>query len=259
MSLNQIPPDLLVQPRVVTDIADCFFYHTMELPEIGTVHAHWDLRGRFEEYIGGVDVAGKTVLDVGTATGFLSFEAEKRGASQVVSFDMSDVRQHTMLPFKDNLHSTNYEQWLREYGAWMDRWKNGYWMCHRVLCSTASAVYGSVYEMPRSLGQFDVVIIGSLLEHLSDPISAMASILHLAKDVVVIVTSLTPEDEPIAYFAGRQAHPERDYTWWVYSIGVYREVLGMLGFTIKSVTTGSYFYDHGQRFEERSTIVAVRI
>src|SRR3712207_7784623 len=73
----------------------------MELPRFGVVHGQWDLRGKFEEYVGGVRVEGRSVLDVGTATGFLSFEAERIGASRVVSHDMSDVRQQTLLPFKD--------------------------------------------------------------------------------------------------------------------------------------------------------------
>ena len=258
MAPIEVPSHLLAKPRIVTDLGDCFFYHTIDLPELGTIHAHWDLRGRFDDYIGGVDVAGKTVLDIGTATGFLSYEAEKRGASQVVSFDMSDVRQQTMLPFKDKLYSTDHEQWVKSYGAEIDQWKNAYWMSHRLLGSRASVVYGSVYDMPNELGQFDIVIIGSVLEHLSDPISAMASIARLAKDALVIVTPLRMEEEPVAYFAGRAAHPENDFTWWVYSIGTYREVLGMLGFSIRQVTTDSYFYDYGKRDEERSTIVAVR-
>src|SRR3954466_14423864 len=94
---------LFATPRVIEDLDDCFFYHAMDLPGFGLVRAHWDLRGRFDEYIGGVDLAGKSVMDIGTATGFLSFEAEKRGASRVVSFDMSDPRQQTFLPFKDKL------------------------------------------------------------------------------------------------------------------------------------------------------------
>jgi 2-polyprenyl-3-methyl-5-hydroxy-6-metoxy-1,4-benzoquinol methylase len=71
-------------------LADCWFYHTMDLPDVGTVTGSWDLRGRFDEYVGHVPLAGKTFLDVGTASGFLSFEAEKRGAD-VVSFDAASA------------------------------------------------------------------------------------------------------------------------------------------------------------------------
>ena len=92
---------LLAKPRHIDSLDDCYFYHTMDLPEFGVVRGHWDLRGRFEDYLSGVPVAGKSVLDVGAATGFLSFEAERRGA-RVLSVDMSDVHQQKFLPFKTN-------------------------------------------------------------------------------------------------------------------------------------------------------------
>lgn len=61
----------------------------MDLPGLGTVShpGSWDLRGRFDEYVGHTRLSGKTLIDVGTASGFLTFEAEKRGAI-VTSFDV---------------------------------------------------------------------------------------------------------------------------------------------------------------------------
>ncbi len=56
---------LLARPRVVERLEDCYFYHTMELPGLGVRRGHWDLRGKFYDYVGGVDVAGRSVLDVG--------------------------------------------------------------------------------------------------------------------------------------------------------------------------------------------------
>src|SRR5216684_7251056 len=56
-----------------------------------------DLRGRFDEYIGGIDLRGQTVLDVGTASGFLSFEAERRGAT-VFSFDADGPERIQVVP-----------------------------------------------------------------------------------------------------------------------------------------------------------------
>jgi hypothetical protein len=35
------------------------WYHSMDLPGIGPVEGAWDLRGRFDDYIGHVDLAGK--------------------------------------------------------------------------------------------------------------------------------------------------------------------------------------------------------
>jgi 2-polyprenyl-3-methyl-5-hydroxy-6-metoxy-1,4-benzoquinol methylase len=62
----------------------------MDLPGFGSVIGQWDLRGRFDNYTGRVPLAGRTVVDVGTASGFLSFDAEKRGAL-VTGFDADDV------------------------------------------------------------------------------------------------------------------------------------------------------------------------
>ena len=246
------------RPRHVESPEGCFFYHTVELPGLGVVHGQWDLRGKFDEYIGGVLVEGKSVLDVGTATGFLSFEAERRGASRVVSFDMSDVRQQTLLPFKDKLYYQNCERWAELYGAEMERWKDSYWLCHRLLGSHAEVVYGSVYEVPPALGRFDVVVVGSVLEHLSDQVSALASIARVTGETMVVVTPLLETEERVARFEPLASNPDYDYTWWTYSLGVYREVFKMLGFRVERVTSGEYFYDYAGRWEQRFTLVAVR-
>ena len=70
--------ELYASPRNVQNLSDCFFYHTMELPGIGVVEGQWDLRGRLDDYLGGVPLVGRRVLDVGSASGFLSFEMEKK-------------------------------------------------------------------------------------------------------------------------------------------------------------------------------------
>jgi SAM-dependent methyltransferase len=249
---------LFAEPRFVDALEDCFFYHTMDLPELGVVHGHWDLRGRFDDYVGGVDVRGKSVLDIGTATGFLSFEAERGGAAHVVSFDQRDGADQKFLPFKDKLYSRDHARWAEQYRGEIERWKNAYWLSHRLLGSKAQVFYGDIYDLPPELGEFDVAIIGSVLEHLSDPITALASVARLTKERMVIVTPLLETDEPIARFEGKASNPDADFTWWTYSPGVYREALGMLGFEIERIKKAAYYYMYGDRNEERSTIVAIK-
>ena len=249
---------LLAAPRVIDRLEDCFFYHAMELPGFGLIPAHWDLRGRFDDYMGGVSVAGKSVLDVGTASGFLSFEAEERGATRVLSFDQSDGARQTFLPFKDKPYSRDHKAWAEQYRAEIERWKNAYWLAHRLLQSKAEVFYGDIYDLPMELGQFDIALVGSVLEHLSDPVTALASIARLTRETMVVVTPLLETEEPLARFEGRADKPEADFTWWVYSLGIYREVFGMLGFGIAQVTRADYYYMYGGRFETRSTIVARR-
>src|SRR3954471_8250442 len=100
-------------PRDIRRVEDCHFYHTLDLPGIGVVEGMWDLRGRFDDYIGGVNLRDKTVLDVGTGNGFLTFEAEKRGAREVISFDIGDAKFQHLLPFKDCPYYTHHAEWRK--------------------------------------------------------------------------------------------------------------------------------------------------
>ncbi|HYX29326.1 MAG TPA: class I SAM-dependent methyltransferase [Pyrinomonadaceae bacterium] len=249
---------LFAPTRFVERLEDCFFYHTMDLPGLGTVRGQWDLRGRFRDYIGGVSVAGKSVLDIGTATGFLSFESEKHGAARVVSFDLSNARQQMFIPFKDKSYYCDYETFVAKHAAEIERWKNAYWLCHRLLTSQAKVFYGDIFRLPPELGQFDVAITGAVLEHLNDQITALASIARLTKETLVIVTPVLATDERIARLEPTADNPDYDFTWWRYSVGAYREILKILGFGIARITEAQYRYEHGDRLENRSTIVAVR-
>jgi hypothetical protein len=69
---------IFAAPEKVEDVADCYFYHTMELPGYGVINGDWDLRHGVDDYLGNVTFAGKRVLEIGPASGFLAFEMEKR-------------------------------------------------------------------------------------------------------------------------------------------------------------------------------------
>jgi SAM-dependent methyltransferase len=247
-----------VARRDVRHVDDCFFYHTLDLPGFGVVEGQWDLRGRFDDYIGGVSVRDKTVLDVGTGNGFLTFEAEKRGAREVVSFDIGDAKFQHLLPFKDCPYFTDHEKWRAQANESYERWKNGYWLAHRLYKSKARAFYGDIYELPSELGCFDVSIVGSVLEHLRDQISAMGSVARLTTSTMIIVTAMIETEEHTALFVGSADHPEKNYSWWAYSLGTYREVLKILGFRITAVTKNMYRCPFNRSDACRFTIVAER-
>ena len=52
----------------------------MDLPGLKKVGKGWDLRRTIDAYLGHFDFRGKRALDVGTASGFLTFEMERRGS-----------------------------------------------------------------------------------------------------------------------------------------------------------------------------------
>ena len=72
---DSIGDAIYASPRVVTRLEDCFFYHSIEIPGYGLVEGPWDLRASIGDYLGGVDLCGKRVLELGTASGFVCLKA----------------------------------------------------------------------------------------------------------------------------------------------------------------------------------------
>jgi len=238
---------------------DCYWYHVMNLPRFGPTPGEWDIRENFNAYVGNVPLAGRTVLDVGTASGFLSFSAESAGACEVVSFDIDTGDRQHLLPFKDSLYCRDHAAWAEERTAFFQAWKNAYWVAHRALRSRARALYGDIYRLPPELGTFDVVICCAVLEHLSDPIRAIASIARHAADHLVLGVWI-PDlgfQGPIAWFLGEADKPQNDSVFWAYSLPVYRHVLTMLGFEIESTLTADFKFR--EKPMTRTAIVAKRV
>ena len=250
--------ELYAKPLLVDGVSDCFFYHTTELPGLGVQIGEWDLRGDVDQYVGNVSFTGKRVLDVGCGTGFLSFSAERAGAREVVSFDMDDSRRQHLLPFHMKLPYTSPDEWHALHNKRLQQWRNAYWLSHRLNGSRAKVIYGDVYDFPVAAGQFDLVLVCSILEHLSDPIRALASISRVAASELVITGPLLETDERIAHLETDASQPDLDYKWWIYSRGAYANVLRMLGFEIVRISYGRYKFVVGDLLDQRATIVAKR-
>lgn len=169
------------RPRLVTDLADCAFYHSMDLPGHGTVEGLFDLRGGVDEYLGGVEVRGKRVLELGTADGFLCFEMERRGA-EVVAYDLSEAHRWDFVPAA----GSQAADLVREYQRNVRRLNDAFWLAHRLHRSRARVVYGSLYDVPESIGPVDITTFGCVLLHVRDPFLALARGAALARERVVV-------------------------------------------------------------------------
>lgn len=247
-------------PVHVNELSQCAFYHTMDLPGMGEIKGPWDLRKNVNSYLGNVDFEGKTCLDIGTASGYLSFEMEKRGGI-VTSFDADDASRYHFLPFKNSLYTTNYKLWSQQTNEWLEKLHNSYWMAHRLLESKAKVFYGDVYNIPVELGMFDIVIIGQIMIHLRDPILALASISKVCNDTLIIAEGIVDTDDTIARFSARAAAGGPEWLWWQYSRGMWKEILTILGFKVESVATDKYtcFHEYLTEKTDITTIVARRL
>ena len=248
-------------PIVVGDDADCYFYQTIELPELGIRHGEWDLRGGVDRYLGGLDVSERRVLELGTANGFLCFEMEQRGA-EVVAFDLGENDEWDLVPYGGQVPRA-----LRtERRALARRLHNAWWLAHRLTGSHARAVYGSVYEVPQAIGPVDVATFGSILLHLRDPFHALACTAPLVTDAIVVTEmlhvprrrSMAGVLQPLRRFAptiADRALPALVFlpdasnssptdTWWRLSPTLVTRFLDVLGFIDQRVSYHHQTYRH---------------
>jgi SAM-dependent methyltransferase len=241
------------------DLTGCFFYHTMDLPVLGVVRGAWHIRD-FPQYIGSVDLRGKTVLDVGTASGFLSFEAERAGARQVVSFEADSAERLYLLPFAENLYWTDWPAWVKYKQGLLDGLKKSYGVAHGLLGSKAQTCYGDIFHL-RTLfpGSFDVTIAGAVLEHLNDPVSALASMAMVTRErLIVAFTPIIESEEIMLRAANPMTDPASDFTWWTGSRGLYSRVLENMGFQIERIVPSVAFIERQGEPHPRTTLVARR-
>lgn len=206
----------------------CDFYHTMEWPNGDVTPGVWDLRGRERSYLGWVDVAGRSVLEFGPASGYLSFYMEQQGG-RVVTFDLPPGVPTDILPQVG--HDLDAHRRLNL--AYMERVRNSWWYAHERRQSKARAVYGDIYRLPRDLPRFDVATFGSILMHLSRPFFALQQAAELT-DKALIVTEPIPAipvepDRPITEFAPIETS-KTVVVWWQHTPAAIIRMLRVLGF-----------------------------
>lgn len=246
---------LYAEPREVTSLDVCHFYHTMEIPGYGVVPGPWDHRRAVDAYLGNVDLSGKRVLEVGTASGFFCFEMERRGAD-VVSYDLSDDYSWDVVPYARYDHAA-YDGSRREH---LRQINNAWWLAHRAHASNAKVVYGTVYEVPGEIGHVDVATFGNVLLHVRDPFRALESALRLTTETAIVTgepsfryslpqMAIDLFKPSLAFLPNPEKTQPRD-TWWHFRPAVIRRMLGVLGFEKTKVT-----YHLGHRYEGRPTLL----
>lgn len=204
------------------------WYHTIDVAPGVSTPGVFDLR----EVAGRLpwpDVRGKRCLDVGTYDGFLSFELERRGAAEVVATDISDHSEWDHEVRLGGQSTELLETIAGEKGS-------GFEIARELRGSAARKVEINVYDLsPERVGEYDVVVCGSLLLHLRDPLRALAAIRSVCRDRFMSV-------EQVDFFLTR-AHPRLPLVrvdgtsgagqWWVANAAGHLRMLEAAGFDVE--------------------------
>ncbi|SIQ39665.1 MULTISPECIES: class I SAM-dependent methyltransferase [Acidiphilium] len=216
---------------------DCEFYHSITLPDGRVMDGAWDLRGHEADYLGGIPLAGKTVLEYGPASGFLSRAIVEAGADLTV-FDLPIGHGPEIMPFGDITIGEAAISGAHSAG----RLRNSWWYVKRAFGFEARAVYADIFHQPDDLGTYDIAIFGAILVHLSNPFQALREAAAVTRDTMIItdLVSLPPIPQlPGLMQIGTSAPPIGHIHWWNYSTSAFEVMLSRLGFANQTVTLHS--------------------
>lgn len=253
-------------PIHVDSPESCFFYHSIDLPEFGLQVGHWDLRNTVDDYLGRVPVAGKTVADIGAASGFISFELERRGAT-VIAFDRDpdDTSDDVgLIPFGDyqQRFGMTLEQAMVHRQATMRALQNSFWLTHRLMRSHVRRFNGNVYAGLPENEMVDISFFGSILLHLRDPLLALTQFGRRTRQTIVITDTLEnlglASNYPVMFLRASAADSSNMGTWWSPTPALLKTFLAVLGFTKFEYTTHKARFVQSNADANMYTLVARR-
>ncbi len=202
------------------------WYHTIELADGVSTPGWFDL-GPVLGKLPWPDVEGRRCLDVGTYDGALAFELERRGAKEVVATDIAD---HEHWDWPAALRRRGPEvlaQMAGEKGS-------GFELAKRALGSRAERVELSVYDLsPERLGSFDIVVCGSLMLHLRDPIGALEAIASVCTGRFLSAETIDPGLSVRARRGAAAKLGDQELMhWWIPNRAGHRAMVERAGFTV---------------------------
>lgn len=224
------------------------WYHRIGLPD-GTITPGWAPINA-ERYAIPDDLTGKRVLDIGAWDGYWTFEALKRGASQVVAID--DFSDDCGSP--ERIKRTN--KWetfdlCREAFGFTDivvpdvpagaTWTSYSWKNKDGQICTRREM--SVYDIEQ-LGRFDIVFFFGTIYHLKNPFDAIEKISKVCDGALYIETASLDEYSPYRGGIGAgfdrnetvmEFYPGAEYgknpsNWWVPTLQCLGAMMAAAGF-----------------------------
>jgi hypothetical protein len=232
-----------------------FWYHTIDLGngDLGNgliTPGQYDYRATIRDFGFPQDLSGKSVLDIGSATGFFAFEFEKRGAD-VTSVELPSLYELDRFPGQDvetNIRKIQRMMFPRRSGPlgeyqpefspeelYFFLLEGPFRFCADRLKSRVKRVYSSIYNLTLSaLGRtegFDLVFVGDVLLHTLRPFDALAAIAPLVKGCLTIAQEMPEIDEFCGMiYRGGEDTEEDHVCWWIPTKLCFVQLLKKFGF-----------------------------
>lgn len=170
-------------------------------------------------------MAGMRCLDIGTMDGFWAFELERRGAGEVVASDVLDAMRLDHF-VADRLRGERYRR---------DSERN-FRLAAELRNSRTELRDLNVYDLdPAAVGEFDLVVMGYVLQMLRDPLRALEAVRRVCRGQLILLETVSrPLDllpSPLARLDARRDGSE----WFVFNRRGLRKALELAGWIVEEV------------------------
>ena len=170
----------------------------------------------------GVDLNGRTLLDIGCWDGAYSVEATHRGATVTAA----------------------------DHHVWHDSWgdRRCIDLVRRHLAPSMTIVDADLPELtPERLGRFDIVLFLGVLYHLRHPLAALEHVAQLVTDTLIIETRMTMRHvgKPVMQFHPGKTLGNDPTNWWTPNRRCVEEMLRDLGFRQIRYTQSDWLWRRG--------------
>jgi len=231
-------------------LEDCEFYHVMDIPGLSEPpKGLFDLRKGVNEFLGHVDFKNKTVLELGPASGFLTFHIEKMGGD-VTSIELDHKK------YKWDIVKRVKHNWQEELNVFMkveERRRNAYWYAHKAFNSKSKLIHSHVNDLPAELEIYDISLMCTVLLHLQNPFLGIQNMLRHTKEKAIITEMgnykqliSPPPRLPVIELYPKVNNKYHDImTWWNISPEFIVNTASILGFEKSSINYHvQYFNGH---------------
>ena len=208
-------------------VAELDWWHTIEVAPDVVTPGGWDLRSTAERLPWPPSLRGMRCLDIGTMDGFWAFELEHRGAGEVVASDVLDAARLDRF-VADRLRGRQQRRPSERNFA------------------LAAALRGSrvelhdlnVYDLdPDAVGEFDLVVMGYVLQMLRDPLRALEAVRRVCRGQLILLDTVSRPLELLpAPLARLDARPDGS-EWFVFNRRGLRKTLELSGWVVEETTS----------------------
>jgi tRNA (mo5U34)-methyltransferase len=199
--------------RMRAEVGKIKWWHSIDLGNGIVTPGAYDTRTLVDRIGMPEDLSGLSVLDIGAWDGYISFEAERRGARRVLATDSYVWRNNVM----NNPSSGNA----------------GFQFARAALNSKVEDMDIDVMDLsPERVGTFDLVLFLGVLYHLRHPLLALERVRSVSKKLLIMETHIDlphTQRPAMAFYPGSEANNDPT-NWWGPNEACCVEMLKNAGF-----------------------------